>query len=487
MDGREGRGVVTLDGRGEGLAWMQLGLWFLLAAAAASAVLSFHALHIVQSSSVRELEFMLVPNRAVGLVSSAVQLVGAIALLVGVSLARRLARDDAAVVLLGLSAAGLLLMVAAQLFGLALTTELDRLDTDSALLDLMRWSWLVHAAARPIACVSLLLALRRAAVGGRTGDGVLAVVALVSVAQAVLLIAVFTGAQIELGIGRYGLLLDFALEACVLGGALVAVRRARGGAAPAAVTGPPADGAALSGGAGWERAASGLDIFAGALIARAVIGLVGPLGLLLDAAGYAGDAMSAAYLVALVGNLGCAVAMAAGINRVRAAPEPATARVNSGAAALLMLFCFLIDAQFLLVLVRLMAESGPYGGGGEVQLVGAMADSGIALVAWLALLRAISSLGRPFGDGSGARGAPAIAVALVIVVIASALFDRRALMGDWPLGPEMWLPLLGAFATLIVAARFAGLARRLGARIRSAAGSAPPLARAVARERDGNG
>jgi len=268
----------------------------------------------------------------------------------------------------------------------------------------------------------------------------------------------------------------------LLGGALIAVRRSR----PRG----PDDAAAHDHGAalgGRERAASGLDIFAGAVIARAVVALIAALGVLLDASRTTDDATSMTSLVSLLGNMGCALAMAVGINRLRAAVEPGVARVAAGVAALLLLLCSVIDAQFLLVIFRLLADGVSHGGGNQVQLVGGIAESLVALVAWLALLRCLSAVRRRVGDGSGARSTAALGFALVVVVIASALFDRRALAGDWPLGPAMWLPLVGAAAAFMVATRLTGLARGLGARIRSGAASEPPLARAVARERDGDG
>ncbi len=491
MEEREG--VVALDGRGEGLAWMKLGLWFLLAAAAVSQVLTWHVFKAMELGGPREMESMLILNRAVGLADSAIHLVGSIAVLVGATMSGRVSRDGAARIFFGVAAAGLLLMVAVQLLGLVTTTAQGSFDPDSTLFQAMRWSWVAYAVARPLVLIALLLALRRnRAAGQPAGDGLLAAVGLVAVTHAALTVAALVGNPADFGIGRYGLLVELAMEAVLLGGALIAVRRSR----PRGPEATPAhDHEATLHGAGRERAASGLDLFAGAVIARAVVALIAALGVLLDVSRTTYDtpsmtsldATSMTSLVWLLGNLGCALVMAVGINRLRAAVEPGAARVAAGVAALLLLFCALIDAQFLLVIFRLLADGVSRGGGNQLQLVGGMAESLVALVAWLALLRCLSAVRRRVGDRSGARSTAALGFALVVVVLASALFDRRALEGDWPVGPAMWLPLVGAAATFMVATCLAALARGLGARIRSGAASEPPLARAVARERDGDG
>jgi hypothetical protein len=431
------------------------------------------------------MESLLIVNRAVGLADSVIHLVGSIAVLVGATMSGRLARDGAARILFGVAAAGLLLMVAGQLFGLATTTAQGSFDPDSKLFDALRWSWVAHTAARPLVFIALLLALRRERAAGQpAGDGLLAAVGLVAVTHAALAVAALVGDPVDFGIGRYGLLVELAMDAIVLGGALIAVRRSR----PRGPDATPAhDHGATLAGAGRERAASGLDMFAGAVIARAVVALIAALGVLLDASRTTDDAMSMTSLVSLLGNLGCALVMAVGINRLRAAVEPGAARVAAGVAALLLLSCSLIDAQFLLVIFRLLADGVSRGGGNQLQLAGGIAESLVALVAWLALLRCLSAVRRRIGDGSGARSTAALGFALVVVVLASALFDRRALAGDWPLGPAMWLPLVSAAATFMVATRLAALARGLGAGIRSGGASELPLARAVARERDGDG
>ncbi len=48
MEEREARDVVALQGRGEGLAWMELGLWLLLVAAAAGQLLTWHVVKLVE-------------------------------------------------------------------------------------------------------------------------------------------------------------------------------------------------------------------------------------------------------------------------------------------------------------------------------------------------------------------------------------------------------------------------------------------------------
>jgi hypothetical protein len=485
MEGRQTRSVVALDRRGEGLAWIQLGLWFLLAAAVVGHMLTWQVLEAMELGGPREMESTLIINRAIGLADSVIQLVGVIALLVGAAMSGRLARDGAARILFGVAAAGLLIMVASQLLGLALTTEQGSFDPDSPLYVAMRGSWLAHAVARPLAIVALLLALRHnRAAGEPAGNGLLVAVGVVAVTHTAFVVAALVGDPVDLGIGGYGLLVELAMDAVVLGGALVAVRRSRPREPDAT---PALEHGAAAAGAGGERAAGGLDIFAGALIGRAVIALIAAMGVLLGASRHTDDATSMVSLVSLLGNLGCALVMAIGINRLRAAVEPGPARVAAAVAALLLLFCALIDAQFLLVMFRLLAGGVSHDGGNLLQLVGGIAESLVALVAWLALLRCLSTVRRSVGDGSGVRGTAALGFALVVVVLASALFNRRALAGDWPLGPAMWLPLVGAAATFMVATRLAALARGLGARMRSGAVAEPPLARAVARERDGDG
>lgn len=483
MEEREARDVVALQGRGEGLAWMELGLWLLLVAAAAGQLLTWHVVKLVEVRLPHDLESLLMVNRALGLANSAITLVGTVVVLVSATMSGRLARDGAARILFGVAAAGLVLMVAGHLFGIVLTTEGGSFDPASPLFDVRRWSWLTYAGARALVYIALLLALRRnRAAGQPADDGVLAAVALVSVVHAAMTAAAVVGDPVNLGIGNYGLLVELALNVVLFGGSLVAVRRARRDPSVAA---GHADAAAVPGEAGWWRAASGLDLFAGALIARALFCLVGPLGLLFDAVKFTDFGMRLANLVTLLGCLGSAFAMAAGINRVRAAPGPETARL-AGVAGLLMLFCCLLDAQFLQLVFRMLSGSLRGDGLYDAYLLRGMAESMTALIAWLALLRCLSSLGHRLGDG--ARGATAVAVALVIVVLASALFHWRLReVVSWPLAPAMFMPLVGAVATLVVAALFAALARRLAARIRSGAASEPPLARAVARERDGDG
>ncbi len=340
-------------------------------------------------------------NRALGLANSAITLVGTVVVLVSATMSGRLARDGAARILFGVAAAGLVLMVAGHLFGIVLTTEGGSFDPASPLFDVRRWSWLTYAGARALVYIALLLALRRnRAAGQPADDGVLAAVALVSVVHAAMTAAAVVGDPVDLGIGNYGLLVELALNVVLFGGSLVAVRRARRDPSVAA---GHADAAAVPGEAGWWRAASGLDLFAGALIARAVVlpgrsartaVRRGQVHRLRHAAGEPGDA---ARLPGLRLRDGGRYQSRAGGARSR------RRRGWRGVAALLMLFCCLLDAQFLQLVFRLLSGSLRGDGLYDAYLLRGMAESMTALIAWLALLRCLSCAGSQAGDG--ARGA----------------------------------------------------------------------------------
>ena len=292
--------IVTLARRGEGLAWLQLGLWALLATSIVSSLATAMLIHDLVTSGVNRRAWVTEVHEVASLVSVMVQLFAGAGLLIGVVLWRREESDRATRGLLGLAAVVIGVGIAHDLASLYLTLAVRAEEVAHAdalrLMEFQRWSWIAAAVEWPAVFVALMTALGRMARarGQRVATALLVTVALASLAPLGLMLLGVVGIEVPLSSPTSRVLMHLGISIVAVGGALLVVRRA------SRIDGRAGQ-EALPGGPGWERAASGLDILVGALIARILLGLAAPLGMLLGLAeSTPGGVTTATFLVTAI-------------------------------------------------------------------------------------------------------------------------------------------------------------------------------------------
>jgi hypothetical protein len=479
--------VVPLEHTGEtgGLPWIRLGLWLYLLPSALIHLGTFCAFRWgeFQGGDDWKLEWI---NMA-STVSLVAELLGALALVLGGIQALRASHDRVVRLLLGVAVAGAALLAIRGASSIYLQLQLhvgalfsagpSRLDV----LELYRWSLIVRTAAFPALIVALVIALHRTGRPcGRPGNLAIALTAaLAALVQCAMFLPRALGTRVEVDSWLGWAFPQIGLDLVILVAALAAVRRVAG-----AGGGAMAPGALLPDAPAWRRAASGLEIFAAALLVRALLGLVLPLCLLATTSTLSAAPLIVALLVGAVGGTASTAGMAFGANRLRAAPEAVGARAFTGAAALLFCIGVLLDGYALLAIVRLLTDQdGSMEGHVPLDAIGQMVSL-LSLLAFASLLGAFGSIGRWLGDRAATARALRLALIMTVVIAGATLFNSRFVT----LAVMLWtgsalFPFVSAIATLAVLLPLHRMARRLAARIRSAVPGGPPLARAVAQVR----
>ena len=470
--------VVPLERSGEsaGRAWLRAGAWLFLLPPVLLQLGNVYFLWQVESAG--DGEWMMSSLSIANIVGRVAMLVGVMCLALGAVQAVHAGGDRVAgwVFRVAGAAAALVALHEALSIYVYIKIQVDpfRLDIapDSTVFKAFLWLWHARLAALPVLIGALLFALTRKRSSGRAIAGAAVVAA---AAQS----AVFLLAALDLDPWMderwVSLAVHLGLYLVVLIGALVAIgrpgERREAEFAGALLPDPPA----------WLRAASGLEIFAGAVLVRVWLAFALPLGLLATTATFAVTPLIVALVVAAVGSAGSAIGMAVGANRLRAAPEPVSTRAFTGAAALFFAVGALLDGYAFLTVVRLLEDQR--GDTRVLEEIGLVAPL-LSLLAYLPLLGAMASIGRWLGDRD-MRGAAARLAALFIVVIGGVTFVNGRFIGafwsEWQTSP--FLPLVAAAAFLAALLPLRRMARRLATGIRVAVTDGPPLARAVARAR----
>ena len=234
----------------------------------------------------------------------------------------------------------------------------------------------------------------------------------------------------------------------------------------------------------WERAASGLDGFASAILARVWIALAAAAGLLFGFMARSVDLLKmVAFLIPIATTIATAM-MVAGTTGFRRLPWPPAAA--SAARAALVLFCLILALESWAVYQVYELLSGSLR---PSQLEDSMTANagvqGLFLFGLLLMLSAMSRVGQSLAEDAMLRTGSSLIVPVTVVFIGAALLQYPAVLRELVSSPEgaLSMMLLAAIAVLTVIVSCAKFAREVSAVIRTYADTAPPAARVVNTER----